>query len=329
MIFLHQCPGHGAVMFCLWPCPEPADSSKSWCSLNQALTNWHLGLSQMIQLLAVGIFLPVSNTGPCTHLQWMQAQPLPWAFGQPCPAAMHSSWAWGVFSLISKDSSFLGCPCSGMAGISFLEFYLLQHMPKVTALPVAGTSAERAGRMQDLVSRPHCVTFARPGLFLGPTISYRQDSCRVLTKVATSAVYLCSFKSTRGTNALGMSWHFWETSSVTGITPEEAGNFQSLPSGTGAPVTKFAGHCHTNMWGSTCISKITISYWMGWDHMDNPWRGRIQNSACQWVFSLEMQFPRPGGCVTAAWCPCDSPKAMGHPTHAGVTQLSQLPPCTH
>lgn len=79
--------------------------------------------------------------------------------------------------------------------------------------------------MQDLVSRPHCVTFARPGLYLGPTISYRQDSCRVLTKVAASAVYLCSFRSTRGTHALGISWHFWEISSVTGIIPEEAGNF--------------------------------------------------------------------------------------------------------
>lgn len=109
----------------------------------------------------------------------------------PAPLPLHSSRAWGIFSLISKDSSSLGRPCS--ADISLLEFCVLQHPPKVTALAVGGASAARAGRMQDLLSRPLCVTFARPGLFLGPTISYRQDSCRGPIKVVASAVYLRSF----------------------------------------------------------------------------------------------------------------------------------------
>lgn len=133
----------------------------------------------------------------------------------PTLLPLHSSRAWGIFSPVSKGSSFLGCPCSaGMAGISLLEFYFLQHLPKMMALPVAGASAERAGRMQYLVSRPLCVTLAKTGLFLGPTISYRQDSCRGPIKVVASAVCLHSFKGTRGTQTLGMSWRFWEISSV-------------------------------------------------------------------------------------------------------------------
>lgn len=36
------------------PLALPQGSSKSWCSPNQALKNWNLGLSQMIQLLLLG-----------------------------------------------------------------------------------------------------------------------------------------------------------------------------------------------------------------------------------------------------------------------------------
>lgn len=127
------------------------------------------------------------------------------------------------FSPISKDSSFLGCPCSaGMADISFLEFYLLQHLPKMTTFFIAVTSAERLGKMQYLISSPLFVTFARAGLFLGPTISYRQESCKGPLKVVTSAVY---FHSPRWTLYTWCIVAFLKETRVTCITSKEAGNF--------------------------------------------------------------------------------------------------------
>lgn len=79
-----------------------------------------------------------------------------------------------------------------MADISVLEFYLLQHLPKMMTFLIAGTSTERLGKMRYLVSSPLCVTFAGAGLFLGLTISYRQDSHKGPLKVVMSAVYFHS-----------------------------------------------------------------------------------------------------------------------------------------
>lgn len=79
-----------------------------------------------------------------------------------------------------------------MADIFLLEFYLLQHLPKMTTFLIDGTSAESLGKMQYLISSPLCVTFARAGLFLGPAISYRQDSCKGSLKVVASTVYFHS-----------------------------------------------------------------------------------------------------------------------------------------
>lgn len=59
----------------------------------------------------------------------------------------------------------------------------------MTTFLTAGTPAERLGKMSYLISSPLRVTFARAGLFLGPTVSYRQDSLKGLLSMVTSAVY--------------------------------------------------------------------------------------------------------------------------------------------
>lgn len=48
----------------------------------------------MIQLLAIGICLPVSNIGPSTFLQWMQLQPPPLSLWPALPCIPHGP---GVF----------------------------------------------------------------------------------------------------------------------------------------------------------------------------------------------------------------------------------------
>lgn len=53
--------------------------------------------------------------------------------------------------------------------------------------------------MQYLMSSPLCVTFSWAGLFLGSTISYRQDPRRDPLKAVTSVVYFHSPKQSRWT----------------------------------------------------------------------------------------------------------------------------------
>lgn len=92
----------------------------------------------------------------------------------------------------------------------------------MTTFLIAGTSAERLGKMQYLISSPLFVTFARAGLFLGPTISYSQESCKGPLKVVTSAVY---FHSPRWTSYTWCIVAFLKETRVTRITSKEAGNF--------------------------------------------------------------------------------------------------------
>lgn len=92
-----------------------------------------------------------------------------------------------------------------MADISFLEFYLLQHPPKMTTFLIAGTSAERLGKMQYLISSPLFVTFARAGLFLGPTISYSQEFAKVHSRWSP-LLFISTVPD--GLRTLGVLWPF-------------------------------------------------------------------------------------------------------------------------
>lgn len=111
---------------------------------------------------------------------------------QPCTTATAFLRGLGYFSPISKDPSFLGSISfsisAGTADTSLLEFYLLPHLPRMTTFLIAGTSAEGLGKMQYLVSRPLCVTFARAGLFLGP---HHQLQTGFLQK-STQSGHICS-----------------------------------------------------------------------------------------------------------------------------------------
>ena len=150
---------------------------------------------------------------------------LPTPLVSPALLPLRSSGVWSISSPISKDSSFLGCSRSaGMADISLLEFYLVQHLPKMTPFLIAGTSAERLGKMQYLVSSPLCVTFARAGLFLGPTASYRWDSRKGSLSMVTSADYFHSPRWTRWTLYTWCIVASLKETRVTGITSKGAGN---------------------------------------------------------------------------------------------------------
>lgn len=126
-------PRHGAATLCLLPTlslwGSHISTSTCRCSPPQARSNWHLGLSKVIQLLAVGIFLPVSSI---LHAHTFNGSSRSRVLSRVKPA-LHlchdiPQGSCILFSPISKDSSFLGDPCrAGMADISLLEFYLCQR----------------------------------------------------------------------------------------------------------------------------------------------------------------------------------------------------------
>lgn len=127
--------------------------------------------SKMIQLLTIGIFLPGSSTGPYIYLQKMQQQPISVCLW-PALHLCHWSQGSGIFFLqfpkthpsldVSVVLAWLAFPSLNSIYCNTCQWWWL--------FLIAGTSAERLGKMQYLVSIPLCVTFARTGLFLGQII---------------------------------------------------------------------------------------------------------------------------------------------------------------